>query len=150
MMSQNKQKDKGNQWERDAVILLNRDFPGAWKRIPLSGAMGTSLEIAELIGDLRGKYPFFPLKFVGEAKVGYGGTQMQIQKGWFDKVAEEAKSIYGLPVVLLKFEKARSGVRHVIAMDFDTWDTIMTGYQELHDEVVKLRAELEKAIEDHE
>jgi len=150
MMSQNKQKDKGSRWEREAAELLNKEFPDSWKRIPMSGAMGTSLNITELDGDLQGRYSFFPHKFIGEAKVGYGGTEMTVRKEWFDKVKLEAEKSYSLPVVVLKFEKARSGVRHVIAMDFYTWDTLMTKFQELHEEVEKLRNELEKAIEDNE
>jgi Holliday junction resolvase len=138
MMSQNKQKVKGSRWEHDAVELLNKEFPDVWKRIPMSGALGTSLEISELEGDLRGKYYFFPAKLVAEAKVGYGGSHMQIQKEWFDKIADSAKRVYGLPIVLLKFEKSRSGVKHVVAMDFYTWDTLMTYIKELYDELEEI------------
>ena len=139
MMSQNKQKDKGSRWEREAAELLSTEFPGSWRRVPMSGAMGTILEIPDLNGDLRGNYSFFPQKFIGEAKVGYGGTEMTVRKEWFDKVKEEASKSYALPVVLLKFEKARSGVRHVIAMDFHTWGIVMAYVEELRKEVEELR-----------
>lgn len=143
-MSNNPNKDKGTRWERDAAEILNKEFPNVWQRIPMSGALGTQLGIPILEGDLKGKYSFLPFPFIAEAKVGYGGTQMKIQKEWFDKVSESAKKLYAVPIVLLKFEKARSGVKHVVAMDFYVWDTLMTRIEELHEESIKLRDELDE------
>jgi Holliday junction resolvase len=134
----NKNKIKGSQWERDAAKLLNESFPDTWRRNPGSGALGTLLELPILKGDVVGDYEFLPFDLVAEAKVGYGGTQMQIQKEWFDKIKEQAGESYALPVVLLKFEKARTGTRHVIAMDFETWDKIMTYIESMHEELLKL------------
>jgi hypothetical protein len=135
----NKNKVKGSQWERDAAELLNREFPNTWKRIAMSGALGTILEIPSLQGDVTGKYSFFPIKFLAEAKVGYGGVQMKIEKEWFDKIKEQASHSYSLPVVLLKFEKARTGVRHVICMDFETWNKIMSEMEDLKNELVRIK-----------
>lgn len=137
-MSNNKNKDKGTRWERDAVNELNENYPNAWRRNPGSGALGTVLDMPFLKGDLVGDYEFLPVDIVAEAKVGYGGTQMQVRKEWFDKIKMEANENYAIPVVLLKFEKSRTGVRHVIAMDFETWDTLMNFIESMHEELLGL------------
>jgi len=134
----NKNKIKGTTWERDAAHLLNEKFPETWRRNPGSGALGTILDMPFLKGDLIGDYDFLPIDFVAEAKVGYGGSMMQIQKDWFDKIKEEADENYALPVVILKFEKSRTGVRHVIALDFDSWDRLMEYIESMHEELLKL------------
>lgn len=134
----NKNKDKGTRWERDAVNELNENHPNTWRRNPGSGALGTILDMPFLKGDLIGDYEFLPFDIVAEAKVGYGGTQMQIHKEWFDKIKEEANENYAIPVVLLKFEKARTGVRHVIAMDFETWNKILDYVESMHEELLGL------------
>lgn len=95
--------------------------------------MGTIAEIPILKGDLRGKYPFIGRGLLAECKVGYGGKEMTIRKEWFDKIAREAEESYSLPVVLLKFENSRSGVKHIICMDFDVWDQIMQELESCRD-----------------
>lgn len=133
----NEQKKKGTRWENDAVKLLNTNFPGTWIRVPLSGALGTIVEMPSLKGDIRGKYRFLPKLFIGEAKVGYGGTQMTLRKEWFDKIREEATESFGFPIVVLKFEKARTGSKHIIALDFETWDEIMEEINTLDNALVR-------------
>lgn len=131
----NPQKRKGTDWERDATKLLNERFPDTWKRIALSGALGTQLNMPLLMPDVRGKYYFLPKDIVGECKVGYGGKQMTIQKEWFDGIHEIAEKQYAIPAVLLKFEKSRKGVKHIICLDFDTWDTLMTQMGSMYNEL---------------
>lgn len=138
----NPQKRKGTDWEKDAVKLLNRRFPDTWKRIALSGALGTQLNMPILMSDIRGKYDHMPNDVVGECKVGYGGKQMKIQKEWFDHIREIAEKQYALPVVVLKFEKSKKGVRHVICMDFDAWDDLMTEMAEMRHELITLHEKL--------
>lgn len=148
-MGKNPNKDKGTRWEKESVELLNEDFPNTWLRVPTSGAIGTIINLPMLKGDIRGKYDFLPFEFIGEAKVGYGGKSMTIQKEWFDKVKEEAEESYGLPVVVLKFERSRTGVKHVIAMDFETWNHIMEVIEYLDEDLLKQYGrvgELEKSI----
>lgn len=140
------QKDKGNRWERDAAKILSENWPGAWKRIAMSGAIGTVMNIPMLGADILGDYDFYPYKFAGECKAGYGGKQMTIHKDWFDHVAEVAEGFYAIPLVVLKFDNARSGVRNVIAMDFKVWDKMMAEYESLkesHDRLLKKVEELE-------
>jgi Holliday junction resolvase len=138
------QKRKGARWERDAAKELNKNFPEVWRRIAMSGAMGTHMDIPILKADVVGTYPFYSKQFAGECKVGYGGKQMTIKKEWFDKIGGAAEEFYALPVVLLKFDYARTGVRHVIAMDFDVWDEIMTEFEEMRDEIDTLSKELDE------
>lgn len=130
-------KHKGNRWERDCAKLLNKSFPETWRRIALSGALGTVLGDPLLESDLLGKYEFLSRRFCGEAKVGYGGKEMKVKKLWFDKIASTAERCYGLPAVLLKFNGARSGVRHVIAFDFETWDKLMLEVEQLSKDHVR-------------
>lgn len=129
----NPSKIKGSKWENDAADLLNKEFPNTWRRTPMSGALGTIMNEPLLGADVLGKYEFLPFKFLAEAKVGYGGSNMQIKKDWFDKIKSTAEKAYGIPVVLLKFLGARSGVKHVIAMDFETWNKLMAYIELLHD-----------------
>lgn len=132
----NPQKDKGSRWERDACKLLNESFPGTWKRIAMSGAIGTQLGIPILRPDAIGQYAHLARKLVGEAKVGYGGKSMTIQKDWWDGIDEIADENYAMPVVLLKFEKSRAGVRHVICLSFEAWDELMQEMAEMHHELL--------------
>ena len=140
MSSTNKR--SGTRWERDAAALLNEEFPNTWKRVPGAGALGTILEMPSLQGDLTGDY-YFLTKFVAEAKYGYGGKQMTLRKEWFDKIRKEAEKSYSTPAVVLKFKGARDGVKHVIALDFEAWDSLMTEIKEMHDELLRLYAERE-------
>lgn len=132
----NPQKDKGSRWERDACKLMNEAFPGTWKRVAMSGAIGTLLDIPILRPDAIGEYTHLSRKLVGEAKVGYGGKSMTIQKDWWDGIDEIAEENYALPVVLLKFEKSRTGVRHVICLSFETWNELMQEMAELYHELL--------------
>lgn len=132
----NKQKEKGTRWENEAEEKLNKAFPFTWTRIRASGAWGTLADIPQLKGDIKGKYPFMSKPLLGECKVGYGGKVMTIKKEWFDKVAQEAAETYSLPVVLLKFEQSRSGVKYIICMDFEVWNQIMEELEDCRNIVV--------------
>ena len=140
----NPQKEKGSRWERESAKLLNRQFPNTWKRIIMSGALGTMMDIPMLRPDIIGSYAHLPKKIVGECKVGYGGKSMTIQKDWFDHIVEIADENYAWPVVVLKFEKSRSGVKHVMCFDFDTWDLLMREVADLHHELLKAYEEIER------
>ncbi len=144
-MSKNLNKDKGKRWENDAADLLNKEFPAVWKRIPLSGALGTQLNLPLFKGDLLGVYNFLPNKILAEAKVGYGGSSMTIEKEWFDKIKAAAGESYSIPLVLLKFEKSRSGVKHIVAMDFETWDFLMKRLESLNREIESLHDHIERS-----
>lgn len=139
----NPQKEKGTRWERDAVKLLNKAFPGAWKRIVMSGAIGTQLGMPILKPDAIGDYKHIPRKLVGECKVGYGGKSMTIQKEWFDGISEIADENFALPVVILKFEKSWTGVKHIMCMDFETWDELMRYMAEMYHELINAYEALE-------
>jgi len=138
----NPQKRKGTRWENDAAKLLNEQFPDVWHRVALSGALGTILDMPILMPDIYGEYKHLSKKVVGECKVGYGGKSMTIQKDWFDHIQDVAGKNYALPAVMLKFEKSRSGARHIICMEFEVWDEIMTEMAEMHHELIKAYEEL--------
>lgn len=119
----NKAKIKGSAWERDLVEKLNEIISNSdWKRIPSSGAMGTSLGEPLLTGDVKGVVHGFPKPFKAECKVGYGGDkQFTIKKEWLDKIKQEANNSYSIPFLAGKFSDARSGVKQFIVLDIDTF-----------------------------
>ena len=141
----NKQKDKGTRWERDAVKLLQDAFPkGKFRRIAGSGAIGTIMQEPLLAGDLSAIFPYFPREFRIEAKTGYGGaTQLAIKREWLEKIKEEAKGTYGLPMLMGKFSGARGDCKHFVVFDFATFVELMTFFGE----VAESEAELTRKIE---
>ena len=119
----NKQKVKGVLWERELVNLLQNEIKGSKvKRIAGSGAIGSILNEPLLQGDVVAEFPGFTKKFRLEAKTGYGGAkQLTVKKEWLDKISEEARSSYSIPVLSCKFSGARSGVKYFFVLDFDTF-----------------------------
>lgn len=139
----NPQKRKGTRWETDSVKLLNQKFPNVWRRIAMSGALGTMLDMPILMPDISGKYEHMSNGIVGECKVGYGGKMMTIQKDWFDHIrGVAAKNYAAVPAVVLKFEKSRTGVKHIICLDFEAWDDLMGEMESMHNELVVLHEKI--------
>lgn len=134
-----KQKRKGSDFERLAVELLNRFVKnGVWKRIPGSGAIGTTLEEPLLQGDISGKIDSFEKAFRGEAKVGYGGsTQLTLKKEWLDKISEESKRLNAIPFLIAKFSGAKDGVKVFVTLDLETFVYLLNKVTELQEELDK-------------
>lgn len=122
-----KNKVKGTGFERLAVEILNTLIEDStWKRIPGSGAMGTSLGEPLLTSDIVGKVDSIPKKFKVEAKVGYGGAkQFALKKEWLDKVSMEAKASFSTPLLIGKFSGAREGVKVFVAMDVEEFAALI-------------------------
>jgi hypothetical protein len=139
----NPMKRKGSDFERQAVETLNSIVKESeWKRIPGSGAIGTTLSEPLLTSDIVGKVKSIPRKFKVECKVGYGGaTQLTLKKEWLDKVKMEADATYSIPIMMGKFSGSRGGVQIFVAMDVETFASILnhiTNLQEALDvEAVK-------------
>jgi len=135
-MSRNKSKDKGTRWEKEAVdILTSKINRSVWKKIPSSGALGTILGESILTGDINGKIYGLPRGFKLEAKCGYGEKEMTIKKEWLDKIVREAETAYSYPALIGKFSGSRSGVKHFIIFDIDTFVTIMNYITELKEDL---------------
>jgi len=144
-MSPNKQKIKGSQWERGAVELLNSKLKsGKFKRVPGSGALGTILGESILTGDINGKIFGLPRGFKLEAKCGYGEKEMTIKKEWLDKISKEAEAAYSYPGLVGKFSGAKSGVKHFIVLDLNTFVDIMNYVSELKEDLDKIYEEIER------
>jgi len=126
-------KQKGAKWERDAVaILQDAIHNSAWKKIPGSGAIGTIVKESLLTGDISGGVDYFPKKFKGEAKIGYGGkTQLTLKKEWLDKIVEEAYNNYSVPFLIARFSGSRSGVQEFVVLDIDTFAMLINIYTDL-------------------
>lgn len=135
----NPQKRKGSKFERDAVKILESLIADSkWKRIPGSGAIGTSLGEPMLTGDIIGSVPSIPTKFKVEAKVGYGGKkQFGLKKEWLDKIKEEAKQTYGFPFLIGKFSGAVSGTKVFVVMDVEEFSALINQITDLNDELKK-------------
>jgi len=144
-----KSKDKGKRWERDAVVVLNEQFPATWKRIVGSGAFGTIMDIDDLRGDLVGRYYFLPFKIRAEAKTGYGGaTQLALKREWFEKIRYEAEMNFPveLPMLICKYSGSRSPIKYFVALDFEAFHTVLKAFEDLHQENIRLREKLENYI----
>lgn len=136
----NKQKIKGTTFERSAVEILKALIRKSnWRRIPGSGALGTSLNEPTLTGDIFGRVESFPKPFKVEAKVGYGGkTQFSLKKEWLDKIREEASSSFSFPFLIGKFLGVRSGTQIFVVMDVEDFAAILNRITDLDDEIRKL------------
>jgi len=125
----NKEKRKGISWEKQFVeLILERiDDVNKAKRIAGSGAIGTILEEPLLTGDVILEFPGFSKKFRVECKTGYGGSkQLTLKKEWFDKIIEEAKNSYSIPLLACKFLDAReNGTKYFISLDINTFVEII-------------------------
>jgi Holliday junction resolvase len=103
-------KQIGYIFEHDLVEKLNTDLHvDSFKRVPGSGAIGTSMGEPSLTADIVGKIPGFPKKFKIECKAGYGGkTQLTLKRAWLEKIIEEASKDYSMPLLAGKFTGARN------------------------------------------
>lgn len=138
-------KHKGSDWEREAVKLLNSNLKGEFKKIPGSGAIGTTLNESSLTGDVVGKLPFLSKKLKIECKVGYGGSkQMALKKEWLDKIVSESNLAMSFPMLFGKFSGARSGVKYFVVFDFDTFVEIFSKAGENKELLDKLYDELQE------
>lgn len=130
----NKAKIKGSKWEADLVKILAPHAEYV-KRIPGSGALGTSLKESNLTGDVRLKYKFLPKEFKIEAKTGYGGaTQLSAKLDWMIKIREEAKNHGSYPAVSFKFKDVYSGDREAakwICFSLEDWNGMVSYLNEL-------------------
>lgn len=143
-----KSKIKGSTFERDLTDLLNEHVQKSqWKRIPLSGAIGTALAEPELQGDVKGTVESFNKQFRIEAKVGYGGkTQLTMKKEWLDKIIEDSSHTNSIPLMVGKFSGAREGIKVFVAMDLGTFCELINRTTELYDEVMDYeRKEMERS-----
>lgn len=131
----NPKKVKGTAWENLFAEMLEEKIEEAKaKRIPGSGAIGTTVKEPFLQGDVRAVLKGFNRPFKFEAKVGYGGaTQLTVKKEWLDKIKEEASHDYSIPALACKFSGARKkgGVQYFVILDFDTFCDIMNIVYEL-------------------
>jgi len=139
-----KSKQKGNTFEHDVVELLNKKVIGGnFRRIPGSGAMGTTMGEPLLTGDVSGKVEGIPTRFKIECKVGYNTStdrevkQFTLKKEWLDKVGEEAKDALSVPLLFGKFSGARKGVQVFVVMDIDVFSNMIN-------EISRLQKELDK------
>lgn len=132
-----KGKVKGSAFENALAELLNKHVKKSkWKRIPLSGAIGTALNEPELQGDVVGVVESFNKKFRIECKVGYGGaTQLTMKKEWLDKIVEDSSNSNSIPLLVGKFSGSRDGVKTFVAMDLGTFCELLNRCTDLNDEI---------------
>lgn len=133
----NPSKVKGSAFERLAVETLGALVKNSsWKRIPGSGAIGTSLAEPLLTSDIVGTVDSIPKKFKLEAKVGYGGaTQFALKKEWLDKIRMEADATFSVPALIGKFSGARDGVKIFVVLDIETFASILNHITNLQEQL---------------
>lgn len=140
----NPMKRKGSDFERQAVEVLNALIKDAeFKKVPGSGALGTSLFEPLLTADVVGKVKGIQKPFKIECKVGYntskdvGVKQFTIKKDWLDKVRREADATYSIPLLMGKFSGAREGVKVFVTMDVDIFAQFVNHIHNLQEELDK-------------
>jgi hypothetical protein len=138
----NKSKTKGNQFEADAVKILNTKILNCkFKRIPSSGAIGTAMDEPLLTGDLTGKVDSISKKFKGECKIGYnnstnkGTKQFTLKKEWLDKIIKEAASNFSIPFLIGKFSGVHSGVSVFVVLDVDTFAELINTISRMNEKL---------------
>lgn len=138
----NPMKRKGSDFERLAVEILNTIIKdGEFKRIPGSGALGTTLVEPLLTSDIVGKVKSIPKKFKIECKVGYNSSkdkevkQFTLKKEWLDKVRQEADSSYSIPLLMGKFSGAVKGVKVFVTMDVEIFAQLINQITLLQEEI---------------
>ena len=131
-MMTNKKKTKGTAFENQLVDYLNNLLKEAnFKRIPSSGALGTTFHEPLLTGDVTGTVSGLPQKFKIECKSGYNTLtnketkSVSVRKEWFDKVRKESDGDLSIPLVACKFDNIRSGCKYFIAMDINTFTELI-------------------------
>lgn len=138
----NKNKDKGDRFERELVALLNDKINSAeFKRNAGSGAIGTITHESLLTGDVRGTIDGLPFKFKGEAKARTGAKSLTVEKEWLDKIAREAEGDYSIPFLACKYLGARSGVKVFIALDIEVFAYLMNALVERQANLDRLSSE---------
>ncbi len=144
-----KNKVKGTTFERLAVEILSELIKDSeWKRIPGSGALGTSLGEPLLTSDIVGKVKSIPKRFKVEAKVGYGGAKMfTLKKEWLDKVRMEADANYSTPLLIGKFSGAREGVKVFVVTDVEIFASIINHITKLQEELHRMGKSTEQLTE---
>ncbi len=140
----NPQKRKGSDFERLAVEILNELIKNAeFKKVPGSGALGTSLFEPLLTADIVGGVPAIPKKFKIECKVGYNSSkdkevkQFTLKKEWLDKVRREADATFSIPLLMGKFSGAREGIKVFVTMDVEVFAQIINHITKLQEELDK-------------
>lgn len=138
----NPSKVKGSTFERLAVEILNTLVEDSvWKRIPGSGALGTSLGEPILTSDILGVVKSIPKRFKVEAKVGYNSSkgkevkQFTLKKEWIDKVRMEAAQTYSIPLLIGKFDGVREGTKVFVVMDVEDFSSIINHITKLQKEL---------------
>jgi Holliday junction resolvase len=124
----NKSKVKGYQFEHEFVDMIESSIYGSEaKRIPASGAMGTSLHEPLLEGDIKATFKGLnkPIRF--ELKARSGATQLAVKREWMNKIKMEAEHSFAYPAVACKLIGARKadGVKFFVVLDFETFCSII-------------------------
>jgi len=138
---------KGYQFELKTASLAGK----RGKRIPRSGAIGTTEGIGKLCGDARWDLPWLQKTVAIECKHGYSkegerAKSMTIQKEWFDKHLEQSErgNFYPVFAMKLKFAAGKDGLTEYMLIPFPVMQTILKEMENLYLEVEELRDEQKK------
>lgn len=133
----NKNKRKGTRWERELASELE-EHASKSRRIPGSGALGTTLVDPRLTGDVFLTYEWLNKPIKVEAKYGYGTSKsMRIQREWMEKICEESEANNSLPMVAIKFRDVTTGHKSAkwICFSLEDWNNLAEYLNELFDDL---------------
>ncbi len=146
---------RGKAFERETAALAGK----RGKRVPLSGALGTTAGISSLAGDVTWNLPWFNhgrgLQI--ECKHGYEGAKgtncalcgkkldkpientasMTIYRKWFDKHMEQGEDLGFYPIFAMKFKLARDS--KFILIPFTTMEKMLKEMEDVWLELEEFR-----------
>lgn len=131
----NRNRDYGLDWERELVNTFKR-FDQNARRNPNSGAFGTIIGSATLQGDVP--FSVDGLKFIIEAKAGYGGHKsMTFKREWMDEVVDiaENQTPKKIPLVALKMKGGRTDSSKLIVMTLKDFVKVLETIEGLLDDL---------------
>ena len=137
-------KRKGYKFEKETEALAGKHG----QRVPMSGALGSSIGIPKLCGDVIWEFPWMNKEVITiECKHGYDDKPDQktfrIYREWFDKHMKQAKSADLLPIWAMKFKStSENGMSKFVLIPFSTMQEIIKQMDNTYAELQELQEKL--------
>ena len=145
-------KRKGKAFERETAAVAGK----YGKRIPMSGALGTSFGSKDLAGDVEWKFPWDMgggKEIHVECKHGYDRTKREDQKSmtiyreWFEKHLTQAKALDFVPMFAMKFKfTQQDGLSKFILVPFPIMEKLIKDMENMYLEIEELRSEQKRRV----
>ena len=143
---------KGKEFEKETAALAGK----YGKRIPSSGAFGTTMGEKALAGDAKWVFPF---NMGGgnevhvECKHGYDRSKkeqksMTIYREWFEKHLNQSKAMDFVPMFAMKFKfTQQNGLSKFVLIPFPVMEKLIQDMENMYLEIEELKNEQAKRKE---